>query len=408
MGNASERRVFSPFTINGSTLRNRFVRSATFEGMTQGGEPSQRLVELHRRTAAGGVGMTTVASAAVSASARTHGHQLSMVKDGILPGLRRLTDAVHSEGAAAAIQLVHGGAFASPAVTGQRTIGPSRVLDRRGLTWPRPMTEDDMESVADDFARAALLSREAGFDAIELHAGHGYLISQFLSPHTNRRTDRWGGSLGNRFRFAALVLRRVRDALGVGFPILAKMNLRDGFEGGLELDEAVEVGRMFEAEGIDALVLSGGFAGKTPLYVFRGDAPLEEPDEGQRSLAKKVGDALAGRWLVKGFPYRDNFFLEDSRAVRAALRVPLVQAGGLRKLDDMERICVDEGFELLSLGRPLVMEPDLVARMSRGEAAASRCVPCNQCIGAVDKGGLYCPQVEERGKPCVTSATGSS
>ena len=390
----AQRRVFTPFKLNSLSLRNRFIRSAAFEGMTQRGEPTDQLIEFHRRTAAGGVAMTTVAYAAVSASARTYDHQLSMVKPGILKGLRRLTDAVHDEGAAASIQLGHCGYFASPAVTGQRTIGPSRVFNTYGLTFPRPMTEDDMEAVAEDFARAALLSREAGFDAVELHAGHGYLISQFLSPHTNRRRDRWGGSLENRYRFASLVVRKVRAALGAGFPILAKMNLRDGFEGGLELDEAVEVARLFEADGVDALVLSGGFVSKVPMYVMRGEVPFKEFYEGQRSVTKKVGIMLMGKVLVKQFPYRDNYFLEESRAVRSAVTIPLVQVGGLRRLDDMETICADDGFELRALARPLIIEPDLVARMERGEAEASRCEPCNKCVGVMDKGGVYCPLVE--------------
>lgn len=387
--------VFSTFELNSLSLRNRFVRSAAFEGMTQGGVPTEELIEFHRRTAAGGVAMTTVAYAGVSSSARTYGHQLSMVKEGIAKDLRRLTDAVHSEGVAASIQLGHCGSFASPAVTGQQTIGPSKVFNTYGLTFPRPMNDDDMEAVADDFARASLLARETGFDAIELHGGHGYLISQFLSPFSNRRRDRWGGSLENRFRFAALVVQRVRKALGASFPILVKMNLRDGFRGGMELDEAVEVARMFEAEGVDALVLSGGFVSKVPMYVMRGDVPFKEFYEGQTSLTKKIGIMLMGKVLVKAFPYHDNYFLEDARSVRAAVEIPLMLVGGLRRLDDMEKICAEEGFELLALARPLIMEPDLIKRMERGEATASKCEPCNKCMGVMDKGGVYCPLVED-------------
>ena len=388
--------VFTPFVLNGLRLRNRFIRAAAFEGMTQGGRPTEELVEYHRAVAAGGVAMTTVAYAAVSASARTYDHQLSMVRSDVLPELRRLTRIVHSEGAAAAIQLGHCGSFANPAVTGQRTIGPSRVLNTYGLSVPRPMSEHDISNVADDFARAAVLSRSAGFDAIEIHAGHGYLISQFLSPHTNRRRDQWGGSLENRFRFAALVMQRVREAVGSSYPLLVKMNLRDGFEGGLELDEAVDVARMFEQEGADALVLSGGFVSKTPMYVMRGEVPFDDFYAGQTSTAKKLGILLMGKVLIKAFPYRDNYFLEDSRRVRAAVKVPLVQVGGLRKLDDMERICGQEGFELLALARPLIAEPDLVDRMQRGETTASRCEPCNRCVGIMDKGPIRCPLLEER------------
>ena len=257
------------------------------------------------------------------------------------------------------------------------------------------MTEKDMIDVADDFARAAVLSRSAGFDAIEIHAGHGYLISQFLSPYTNRRRDQWGGSLENRLRFPIQILRKVREAVGSSFPIMAKMNLTDGFKGGLELDEAVEVARSFEREGVDALVLSGGFVSKVPMYVMRGEVPFKEFYEGQTSTTKKLGILLMGKVIVKEFPYQDNYFLEDSRRIREAVELPLVQIGGLRKLEDMERICADEGFELLSLARPLIIEPDLVVKMYRGETDRSICEPCNKCVGVMDKDGIWCPVADE-------------
>jgi 2,4-dienoyl-CoA reductase-like NADH-dependent reductase (Old Yellow Enzyme family) len=395
MTDSPTRQVFTPFKLNSLELRNRFIRSAAFEGMTQGGKPSEELIEYHRKVSAGGVGMTTVAYAAVSASARTYGHQLSMVQSGIEQGLRRLTDAVHHEGAAASIQLGHCGYFASPAVTGMKTIGASRVFNLYGQSWPRPMTEKDMIDVAEDFARAAVRSRSVGFDAVEIHAGHGYLISQFLSPYTNRRRDRWGGSLENRFRFAGLVVRTVREAMGSDFPILVKMNLTDGFKGGLELDESVEIAKMFEREGVDALIPSGGFVTKTSLYMLRGDVPFKEFYEGQTTLTKKLGILMMGKVLIKEFPYRDTFFLDEARQIRQAVDIPLVLVGGLRKLDDMERCCAEEGFELLALARPLIIEPDLIDRMERGETTASKCEPCNKCVGVMDKGGIHCPRADE-------------
>lgn len=386
--------VFTQFTLRDLTLRNRVVRSAAFEGMSQGGAVTEPLIAYHREVSAGGVGMTTVAYASVSPDGRTYDHQLLMRPE-ILPGLRRLTDAVHAEGAAAAIQLGHCGYFANREVTGVKPMGPSRVFNTYGLGWPRVMTEEDMERVADDFARAAVLAREGGFDAVELHAGHGYLLSQFLSPHTNRRRDAYGGSLENRLRFPVKVVRWVREAVGPACPVLAKMNVQDGFPGGQTVEDAEGIARAFEAEGVDCLILSGGFVSKTPMYVMRGEVPFKEMYAGQASRTKKVGLLLMGRILVKAYPYEDGYFLPESRRIRRAVKLPLMVVGGVRALDQMESILA-EGFELLAMARPLIMEPDLIGRMERGEATASRCEPCNKCIAEMDHGGMRCTLLAER------------
>jgi 2,4-dienoyl-CoA reductase-like NADH-dependent reductase (Old Yellow Enzyme family) len=386
-------RVFTEFKLGGLTLRNRVVRSAAFEGMSPGGRPSDGLVEYHGRVAAGGTALTTVAYASVSPDGLTYPHQISMAAEGVLPGLRRLTDAVHAGGAAASIQLGHAGYFADRSVTGVRPMGASRVFNAYGLSLPRPMTEGDIDTVVDDFGRAARLSLEAGFDAVEIQAGHGYLLSQFISPYTNRRTDRWGGSLENRLRFTAHVIRRVRQVVGPEFPILVKTNMRDGFPGGLGLDEAIEAARRFESEGVDALVLSGGFVSRVPMYIMRGEVPFKEMYEGQTRWIKKTGLLLVGRVMIKQFPFEEGYFLGDARKVREAVSVPIAYVGGLRTLAGMEAV-LDEGFDLLAMARPLIMEPDLIERMRRGEASESRCEPCNKCIAAMDKGRVTCPLAE--------------
>jgi 2,4-dienoyl-CoA reductase-like NADH-dependent reductase (Old Yellow Enzyme family) len=398
------RQVFTPSAIGGLRLRNRFVRSAAFEGMCPQGEPTDALVDYHRRLAAGGVGMTTVAYAAVSELGRSYPHQLALEAPGTPAGLRRLTDAVHAEGAAASLQLAHAGYAGDPQVAGGRTIGPSRVLNRYKFAYPRPMTEDDVERAAGEYARAAAAAVEAGFDAVEVHAGHGYLLSQFLSPHTNRRTDAFGGSPEGRLRFplevvrrvreavAAFpleVVRRVREAVAARVPVLVKMNLRDGFSGGLEIDEAVEIARGFEAAGVDALVLSGGFMTRTPIYIMRGDVPLAELRRELPRLASRIGSLLIGRFMLPAVPFSEAYFLEDARRVREAVHVPLVLVGGLRTLDRMDAI-VREGFDFLAMARPFVLEPDLVSKFERGEVTEARCVPCNKCLASVARGQLRC------------------
>ncbi len=386
--------LFTPGSIGSLELRNRTIRAAAFEGMTPDGRPSEALTAYHRAVAEGGVGMTTVAYASVSFDGRTYDHQLCMQAPGITEGLRQLTDAVHHAGAAAAIQLGHGGYFAAPAVIGRKPIGPSPVFNTYGLGFPRQMTERDIEEVIRHFVRATMLAREAGFDAVELQAGHGYLLSQFLSPHTNRRGDRWGGSRDNRLRFPVAVLAAVREALGPDFPIMLKINLSDGFAGGQTLEDAVAIAGAFEAASADALVLSGGFVSKTPMYIMRGEVPFDEMYRGQTSLAKKIGLLLMGRVLVRRFDFTEAYFLEDAREVRRAVRMPLVLVGGLRRRAQMERILGEEGFDFVALARPLIMEPDLIARMQRGEVDVGRCQPCNRCIGMMDKGAAFCPYAD--------------
>jgi len=385
--------VFSPARLGDLDLSNRVIKTATFEGMCPGGEVSGALIEHHRAIAAGGVGMTTVAYCSVSPEGRTYGHQMYMRPE-IVPGLRRLTAAVHDAGAAAALQLGHCGYFASKGVIGQRPLAPSKVFNLYGLSYGRPMTHDDMARAADDFARATRLAREAGFDAVELHYGHGYLISQFLSPFTNRRRDEYGGSLDNRLRFPLRVLQRVREEVGSGYPVLVKMNLSDGFRRGLHLDEAVVVAQRLEAEGATALVLSGGFVSKTPLYMMRGNVPTWEMVRVQDRWFRKVGLALFGRLFVQRFPFEELFFLRESQAVREVVDLPLVLIGGILSRAGLDR-AMAEGFDFVALGRALIHDAEFVHKLRRGEIERSACDQCNRCIAEMDAGGVRCPCAEE-------------
>jgi 2,4-dienoyl-CoA reductase-like NADH-dependent reductase (Old Yellow Enzyme family) len=378
----------SPLRLGSLTLRNRLIKAATFEGLARGGHPTEALVEHHRRIAAGGAALTTVAYAAVSAEGRSYATQLLM-SPAIVDGLRQLTDAVHREGAAASLQIGHCGDFANPRVIGGRALGPSRRFVAYGLAFARAMSESDIERVTSDFVAAARQAREAGFDAVELHLGHGYLLSQFLSPFANRRRDRWGGSLEGRMRFARQVVRRVRAALGADFPVLAKINLRDGFPGGLEVDEAIEVARAIADDGASALVLSGGFVSRTPFYMLRGDLPIAEMASVQPSVAARVGLTLFGRLMVPRHPFTESFFLDEARRMRASVRLPLVLLGGVKS-----RARVDEalaaGFELVGMARALIHDPDLPRRLLADTQAVSDCVPCNRCVAEMDRGGVRC------------------
>jgi len=384
-----EHRIFTPGRIANLHLRNRIIRAGCFEGMCADERPSERLLEHHRAVASGGVSMTTVAYCGVSRNGLAFGHEMWMRPE-IVPALRRLTDAVHREGAAASIQLGHCGFFASKRVIRQTTMGPSRKLCTFRMSFCREMTGRDMRQVQQDFGTAARLAvAEAGFDAVELHAGHGYLLSQFLSPWTNRRRDSFGGPLENRLRFPVHVVRHVREVLGDGVPILIKMNLRDGFRGGLELPEAVEAARRFEAAGASALVLSCGFTAKTPLYMLRGNVPTREFVRAETNPFLKLGLFLFGSLFVQHYPFRELFLLEEARRVREAVNLPLVIIGGVCSLENMGR-AMGEGFDFVQIGRATIRDPEIVSKMQRGAVQASDCDHCNRCVGEMSGGPVRC------------------
>ena len=387
-------RAFTPFTLGPVTLRNRFIKAATFEGMSADGMPSDALREFHRRTAAGGAAMTTVAYASVSADGRSYDTQLLMTP-AVVTGLRALTDAVHREGAAAALQLGHCGNFADPRVTGTRNVGPSRMFNLYQLAGCREASRDDMVRITGDFVGATRLAAEAGFDAVEIHLGHGYLLSQFLSPFTNKRRDIYGGAMEGRLRFPLEVVTAVRETAGERMAVLVKMNLTDGFPGGLMLNDALEAGRRLEEVGVDALVMSGGFVSRTPLFMLRGGVPVQEMAAAQQRWLPRVGMRLFGRFFVQEYPWRPAFFLNDAIRMRAAVGLPLVLLGGIGSVESIVT-AMDRGFELVGMARALIHDPDLVGRMQRGEAVVSGCVPCNECIAEMDRGGVRCTRPGNR------------
>jgi 2,4-dienoyl-CoA reductase-like NADH-dependent reductase (Old Yellow Enzyme family) len=384
---------FAPARLGPLRLRNRIVKAATFEGMSRDGLVSDALVEYVARFAAGGAGASTLAYCAVSPEGRTYRHQLWMRPEA-LPGLRRVTDAVHAEGAAAVLQLAHAGWFANPRAGGAPAVAPSRVFSPYGMGFPRAADEAELARLRGAFADAARLALEAGFDALEVHMGHGYLLSQFLSPYTNRRRDAWGGSLENRARFPREVARAVREAVGARAAVWAKLNMADGFPGGLEAHEGVAVARLLEADGaLDALQLTGGFTGRTPMWLMRGDTPLREMIRRERSLVRRVGMRLVARSLLRSHLFEEAFFRPLARQLRAAVALPLMLLGGVTRLDTI-RQAMREGFEFVAMARALLREPDLVRRYRSGQAAESRCTHCNHCMLEMERAGTRCVLVE--------------
>jgi 2,4-dienoyl-CoA reductase-like NADH-dependent reductase (Old Yellow Enzyme family) len=383
--------ALSPGRLGPLSLRNRIVKSATFEGASPKGAVTDRLVDFHVAVARGGAGLTTVAYCAVAPEGRVQRHCLVLDAD-TARDLRRLTDAVHAEGAAVAAQLGHAGLVADAKSNRVRSLAPSRRFSPPAKGFVPAASAQDLERVRGDFVRAALCAIEAGFDAIEVHLGHGYLLSSFLSPMLNRRKDGYGGSLEARARFPREVLRAVRDAVGDRLAVTAKFNMADGVPHGLWLEESVEVARMIEADGVlDVIELTGGSSLQNAMYFFRGDVPLAEMLETQPRYVRPGMRLIAPR-LFPSYPFEEGFFLPFARQFRAALSMPLIYLGGVNRLDTADAV-IHEGFDLVALGRALLREPDLVRTWEKGERAEGLCVHCNKCMPTIYS-GTRCVLVE--------------
>ena len=377
-----ENTIFTPCKIGPIELRNRSIRSAAFENMCVKNSPSELLYDYHTAVAHGGIGMTTVAYAAVSRSGLSFKGQLWMRKE-IVPELKRLTDAIHAEGAKASIQLGHCGNMTHRSTCGQMPVGASSGINLYSPTFVRGMKEDEIMQLVEDFGTAVELAKEAGFDCVEIHAGHGYLISQFLSPFTNHRHDRWGGSLENRMRLMTMVVQRVLEVAAGDIAVIVKTNMYDGFKQGMQVDECLQVARRLESLGVDALVLTAGFVSKAPMEVMHGAMPLKSMAyymDMCRYWWLKAGLAVAGRMMVPTVPYKDLYFLDTARKFRQALTMPLIYVGGVTSEAGMQQV-LDEGFVAFQMARTLVRDPDFMNKIRSGEMKCSQCGHSNYCIG---------------------------
>jgi 2,4-dienoyl-CoA reductase-like NADH-dependent reductase (Old Yellow Enzyme family) len=384
----SKSKVFTPGKIGNLVLRNRTIRSGCFEGMCYHATPGEALIEHHCKVAAGGIGMTTVAYCAASRDGVAFGHEMWM-REEIIPILKQLTDAVHQEGAAASIQIGHCGFFANRSATGKTPIGPSRKFCLFRYSICRAMNETDIARVREDFGKAAKMAIRAGFDAVEIHAGHGYLLSQFLSPWTNSRKDQYGGSLENRLRFPSSVIKHVRDVVGPDYPILIKMNCEDGFKGGLTTDEAIQVAKKFEEAGASMLVPSCGFTARTSFYMMRGNVPIWDYVKSEKNPVTKLGMALFGRFMVREFPFQELFLFDEAKRIKDAVKIPVACIGGVCSMEDIDK-AMEAGFEFVQIGRATIRDPDVIRKMQSGEIIASDCDHCNRCVAAMAAEGVTC------------------
>ena len=358
-------RLFEETEINGMTLANRLVRSATWEGMCEpDGRPTKRLVECYSDLAKGGVGLIISSYTFVRPDGKQFPGQMGLYSASFSAEMRDITSAVHSRGGKICMQLVHAGGQTSTKAIGARPLAPSAIEAQQFSELPLELSAGDIEDIIAMFGSSAALAREYGFDAVQLHAAHGYLINQFLSPLTNRRSDTFGGSPENRRRFLMEVLRSARRSAGADFPILAKLNLSDNMEGGLEPEEALDAAVALDREGIDAIEVSAG----TPASGDR--API------------RIG--IADR-------EQEAYNLPLALRVKKSVDCPVMVVGGIRSIETAEGILQRGDSDYISMARPFIREPDLARRWREGNREKAACISCNGCFKpGLKEGGIYC------------------
>lgn len=375
---------FAPAMLGPVPLRNRVLKAATFEGMSPHNVVSDSLIEFHRRFAAGGTAMTTVSYIAVSRDGMGAPAEI-FIHDAAADGLARIASVVHAEGARISAQLGHAGAVGL--VRGKRVLGPSKTRTIAG-TPVEAISKNGIDEVVEQFAVGTRMLARAGFDSVELHFGHHYLVSEFLSPRWNRRDDEYGGTIENRARLARRILaavRAARDDEHAAMAITTKLNMTDGVRGGLQPAESLRVAKLLQNDGgLDAIELSGGGSAANQMFMFRGDAPRKEM---ARVLPgpQRLGFKLLGRALFREYPFEEAYFLPLARQFRSALEVPLILLGGINSTAAILQ-AMAEGFEFVAMGRALLRDPDLVSKLESGAAAAGTCVHCNKCMVSIYSG----------------------
>jgi len=392
--------AFTPLALGPLQLPNRFIKAGTYEGMTVLAEGHQQataaLAAHHAGIAAGGAALTTLGYVAVASDGRTFDEEMAATVE-TQASLAAVAAAVHAVGGKVSLQLGHCGTMTrTPVRRHKKPGGPSKTLNLYGAAvgalFTREMTATDMREIADEFVAAAQVAAAAGFDAIEIHMGHGYLLSQFLSPLANRRTDEFGGNVANRIRFPVEVARRVVEAVGDRLAVLVKANLRDGKAGGTEVPDCIALAHALEAVGVHALVMTGGFSPHTPMFLFRGQSMAASMLQYEKSRWNRFLIKLGAKTPAFGdTPFEELYFRQEALQVRAAVKgMKLALLGGVRSPDNVATAMAD-GFDAVVLGRPLLAEPDLVQQWQAGATAGSRCINCNRCVGEFSSGaGVRC------------------
>ncbi len=392
-------RAFSPASLGKLPLKNRILKAATYEGKTPDGVPGDLLLDSHKAVVAGGTAMTTIGSCTPEADGRIN-DQMMWIHEGNRAPLAHLTKALKEVAADVKIsgQMMHCGNFSKNRKMQRlkRPLGPSRQFNMigapSGMPFAGSMRISDIDYMVQTYFDAAKTMKETGFDAVEIHFGHGYGLSQFISPKTNRRSDEYGGSLVNRMRLPLRVLEAVRKAVGDDFPILGKMGMTDGVKGGLQFAEAQEVASLLDAGGIDALICSGGTSSFNPMVYFRGDTLDKGLIEVEKNPITKLGLKLIGPKMFRHYPYKELYFLEDAKKIRDRVKCQMIYIGGCTELSSVETV-MKEGFDFVQMGRPLIKDPAYVKHAMQDPNYKNGCIHCNRCATLIEAPeGVYCPE----------------
>lgn len=363
--------LFDATTINGMGLRNRLVRSATWEGMCDAsGRPTPKLSNFYQTLAAGGVGLIITGYTFVRPDGKQMPGKMGIHTDAFAEDYRVMTSAVHQAGGKIAVQLVHAGGQTDIANAGRRPLAPSAVKLAQYPEIPDELSAAEIGAIVDAFGEGARRAKEWGFDGIQLHGAHGYLINQFLSPLTNRRTDAYGGSIENRCRFLMEVYQRVRETVGGDFPVMIKLTAADNLEGGLSPTEALVAAEKLSAAGIDAIEVSAGTSASGKESPVRADIDAEE---------------------------KEAYNLQLAKAIKKAVRCPVMVVGGFRSFTVADKAVRESGMDYISMARPLIREPNLPNRWLAGDRRPATCISCNGCfLPGIKEGGIYCVQDKKK------------
>ena len=380
--NTPSAKAFTPISIGPLTLRNRFIKAATNEGMCKGGVISKGLAAFHERIAKGGAAMSTVAYCATSKGGQTFVDQAHLSADTVAD-FKVLTDAVHKHGAAAQAQITHAGAFTflPKDFSAMKPISANGGFNKFGVMTGRylkkKMNRNDMDEIADEFVQAAITAKEAGFDAVEIHMGHGYLLAQFITPFYNSRKDDYGGNIQNRLRFPIEVLSKVLDAVGHDMAVTVKYSQTDGKEGGNTITDGIEIAKSLERAGAHMAQLSNGLNVESIDTMFGN--PLPATSAPPKNLIVRVGMMMQPKSKEPDREFTQLYSMDPAQKIRAAVNMPLCYLGGAQTLDNVNRI-MDNGFETLALGRALIFDPNLINALQSGSLRNSGCTACNQCV----------------------------
>ena len=387
---------YSSATLKGINMPSRIIRSATHEGMAdESGKPLESLINTYEAYAKGGVGLIITGYIGISQQGKCPLYNMTMLdSDANIPAFKELTDRVHAAGAPIFAQIAHCGRQTRKKVTGMETVAPSAIRDF--LYWetvPHALKEKEIYKIIDDFVDAMKRSKEAGFDGVQLHCAHGYLLSEFLTPHMNHRKDKWGGSTENRFRIVAEIMKKARAELG-DYPIIVKMNSFEKDRDGIKTEEAVKIAKLMENAGFDAIEVSCAIA-KEGFNMSRGMFPYESmcADNFRFEHLPKFTWPLMKpvmKFLMQSPQPVTNYNVDASSEIKKNVSIPVIVVGGIRKDADIRSILNNEKADFVSMSRPFILEPDIVNKFKSGKQSEARCISCNYCLMGCEQRPMRC------------------